>query len=200
MMNEISCNRCGQCCFTMNDEGVPTKHRCKALVRLGKGKTLCRLYSSRIGLKIGSNNRCGYRENIPINFKGCPYNKLGLPEYEININKCEVVKMKEFNKENLPSDGWKTYKKKVLTKAIKIDGEFTVNTSEGPLHCKDGYLATDARGYPYPIATDEFSLIYDEVKEPKEVKANVAVSPKPLSMVGKENPEENKNVKSKDKV
>lgn len=64
---------------------------------------------------------------------------------------------------HLPTDGWKEYRKKVLTKMIKIDGPFVVHTSEGVLRCKDGYLAIDARGYPYPIATSEHALIYEEV-------------------------------------
>lgn len=63
---------------------------------------------------------------------------------------------------DLPSDPqtWPTYRKTALTHALKVDGPFTVQTSEGPLRCADGYLAVDARGYPYPIATDEFDLIY----------------------------------------
>ncbi len=59
--------------------------------------------------------------------------------------------------------GWASYQKKVHTQAIKIDGAFEVETSEGNLTCKDGYLCIDARGYPYPVATDEFKLIYDPV-------------------------------------
>ena len=59
----------------------------------------------------------------------------------------------------------KSYRKKVLTKAVKISGDFYVETSEGNMYCKDGYLAVDSRGYPYPIATEEFEQIYDEVKE-----------------------------------
>lgn len=58
----------------------------------------------------------------------------------------------------------KTYRKKVTTRALRINGPFTVETSEGPLRCEDGYLAVDARGYPYPIAADEFALIYEEEK------------------------------------
>lgn len=63
----------------------------------------------------------------------------------------------------LPSDpeDWTLYRKTALTRATKIEGPFTVSTSEGPLHCEDGYLAMDARGYPYPIATDEFQMIYE---------------------------------------
>lgn len=62
----------------------------------------------------------------------------------------------------LHTDGWTLYRKKALTKAVRIEGPFVVQTSEGPLRCEDGYLAVDARGYPYPIAVDEFALIYEE--------------------------------------
>jgi len=70
-----------------------------------------------------------------------------------------------FSTEKLPvqNEKWKQYRKTSLTKAIKIDGPFMVETSEGPLQCIDGFLAIDARGYPYPIASDEFALIYEEV-------------------------------------
>lgn len=57
---------------------------------------------------------------------------------------------------------WKLYQKKVKTKAIRLIGPFEVQTSEGLLTCKDGYLCMDARGYPYPVATEEFNLIYEE--------------------------------------
>lgn len=71
--------------------------------------------------------------------------------------------MTTFSVDNLPSDPqtWDLYRKHALTRAIKIDGPFTVETSEGPLTCDDGYLAVDARGYPYPIASDEFHMIYE---------------------------------------
>jgi hypothetical protein len=52
------------------------------------------------------------------------------------------------------------YRKKVATQAVRIDGPFIVATSEGELSCKDGYLCKDARGYPYPVAKEEFELIY----------------------------------------
>lgn len=71
--------------------------------------------------------------------------------------------MTTFSVGHLPEGDWRTYRKTAATRAIKIDGPFTVDTSEGPLNCTDGYLAVDARGYPYPIATDEFNLIYEEV-------------------------------------
>lgn len=70
-----------------------------------------------------------------------------------------------FSKDYLPSDpnSWPAFRKTAVTSAVKIDGPFTVETSEGPLHCADGYLALDARGYPYPIATGEFMLIYEQL-------------------------------------
>jgi hypothetical protein len=74
--------------------------------------------------------------------------------------------MKIFSRNNMPGDPaqWPLYRKVALTHATRIDGPFTVVTSEGPLECQDGYLALDARGYPYPIAADEFGLIYEETQ------------------------------------
>lgn len=64
---------------------------------------------------------------------------------------------------NLPEGNWQEYRKKVTTRMIRIDGPFVVETSEGVLRCEDGYLAIDARGYPYPLAADEQALIYELV-------------------------------------
>ncbi len=70
--------------------------------------------------------------------------------------------MKTFKRGEIPpTEDWRLYQKKVKTQAIKIEGPFEVETSEGKLTCQDGYLCLDARGYPYPVATDEFKLIYD---------------------------------------
>lgn len=69
--------------------------------------------------------------------------------------------MQTFSTENLPEGDWREYRKVALTSMVRIDGPFTVETSEGPLHCADGFLAVDARGYPYPIAADEQALIYE---------------------------------------
>jgi len=68
-----------------------------------------------------------------------------------------------FSTANLPSDPatWPKWRKVALTSMLKIDGPFTVETREGPLTCQEGYLAVDARGYPYPIATDEHAKIYE---------------------------------------
>lgn len=64
---------------------------------------------------------------------------------------------------NAPMPGWEVFRKKVPTRAIRMDGPFVVETSEGPLRCADGWVAVDARGYPYPIAAEEFELIYERV-------------------------------------
>lgn len=58
-------------------------------------------------------------------------------------------------------DAARSFKKKVTTRALRIEGPFAVQTSEGLLKCDDGWLAVDARGYPYPIAASEFELIYE---------------------------------------
>lgn len=77
-----------------------------------------------------------------------------------------------FSKDNLPpetDERWGSFQKRVATRAIRIDGPFRVETSESenePFYCEDGYLAIDARGYPYAIATEEFELIYEEVEVP----------------------------------
>jgi hypothetical protein len=67
-----------------------------------------------------------------------------------------------YSTDNLPGAeaGWESFVKVVPTSMVRIDGPFVVDTSEGPLSCADGWLAVDARGYPYPIAADEQALIY----------------------------------------
>lgn len=80
-----------------------------------------------------------------------------------------------FSKDHLPADyegpggnAWAEFRKKVNTRAIRIEGPFRVDTSESesePFYCADGWLAIDARGYPYAIATDEFELIYEPVTQ-----------------------------------
>jgi hypothetical protein len=58
-----------------------------------------------------------------------------------------------------------TFRKKRLTRACRITGPFEVVTREGTLTCPDGYLALDSKGWPYPIAVDEFDEIYEIVRE-----------------------------------
>lgn len=59
------------------------------------------------------------------------------------------------------TENWPLYRKKVPTSAIRVGGPFKVATSEGVLSCADGWLCIDARGYPYPVADEEFQLIYE---------------------------------------
>lgn len=59
------------------------------------------------------------------------------------------------------TDTWPRYRKTSTTRASRLASPFIVQTSEGELRCEDGFLAIDARGYPYPIAADEFHQIYE---------------------------------------
>lgn len=62
-----------------------------------------------------------------------------------------------------PVDEWQLFRKTALTHAVRMVGPFRVETSESenePFFCEDGWLAVDARGYPYAIADDEFLQIY----------------------------------------
>lgn len=73
--------------------------------------------------------------------------------------------MKTYGKDHLPehvTDGnWDFYRKIRTTQAIRIKGAFKVITREGELICKNGYLALDASGYPYPIEAKEFKKLYE---------------------------------------
>jgi hypothetical protein len=60
--------------------------------------------------------------------------------------------------------GTPLYRKKTLTPALRIEGPFTVGTPEGDMFCQDGWLCWDSRGYPYPVAADEFAAIYEPVE------------------------------------
>ena len=73
-----------------------------------------------------------------------------------------------YDTDNLPSDPatWPEFRKPALTRMVRIDGPFVVDMPEGPAPCDDGWLAIDARGYPYPIAADEQSQIYRAETEP----------------------------------
>jgi hypothetical protein len=72
---------------------------------------------------------------------------------------------------HIPLDQLPQFRKKVTTGAIRMDGPFTVETSEGELRCGDGWLCFDARGYPYPVAAAEFELIYEPVEEARPEQA-----------------------------
>lgn len=72
----------------------------------------------------------------------------------------------EFSVDFLPDaedPRWKMYVKTVPTRMMRMPGPFRVMTSESenePFYCEDGYLAIDARGYPYAIAANEQEKIY----------------------------------------
>ena len=53
------------------------------------------------------------------------------------------------------------YRKRVPTNAVRVRGEFTVETKEGTLHCLNGYLAFDSAGWPYPISKSDFEVMYE---------------------------------------
>ena len=67
-----------------------------------------------------------------------------------------------YTKDNLPT-GFQHYRKTALCSAVRIDGEFETKTLEGALTCKDGYLAIDIDGNPYPIDIAIFEKIYELV-------------------------------------
>ncbi len=69
------------------------------------------------------------------------------------------------SKDNLPSGDYRYYRKTPLTRMLRMDDSFTVQTDEGIMTCHDGYLAIDSRGFPYPINADEHAAIYEEVSE-----------------------------------
>jgi len=73
---------------------------------------------------------------------------------------------KLYTRDLLPSRprSWDEYKKKRTTRMVRIEGPFYVETGEGTVFCPDGWLALDARGYPYPIADSEHQLIYERLE------------------------------------
>lgn len=81
----------------------------------------------------------------------------------LKMNEGRVVSRDDLA--DLAAARWPQWRKTVPVSAIRVDGPFRVMTSESenePFFCEDGYLAVDARGYPYAIAADEFALIYEE--------------------------------------
>jgi hypothetical protein len=72
MSDEPKCIMCGKCCHYILDGKLV---KCKHLVRLPSGKTLCRIYKTRLGTSIGPGRVCAQRERRHENFDGCPYNR-----------------------------------------------------------------------------------------------------------------------------
>lgn len=67
-----------------------------------------------------------------------------------------------FKHDYLPEPPYGVFRKKVLTRATRIEGPFRVRTPEGELECADGWLALDESGAPYPISASEFEKLYEE--------------------------------------
>ena len=58
------------------------------------------------------------------------------------------------------------YRKTTTVRAARIDGPFEVQTiHDGLVTCRDGWLAIDSHGYPYPIAAEEFARIYEPAEK-----------------------------------
>jgi len=67
----------GQCCHYWHRGRF---NKCKHLVRLPSGKTLCRIYNKRLGTVLANRDDgtmivCSMRNQLPQNFKDCPYNE-----------------------------------------------------------------------------------------------------------------------------
>lgn len=74
--SEIKCLRCGKCCHHIDNGQIK---KCKFLIKLPNGKTLCRVYSTRLGRILGKTSegkyvKCGERSCAAHDFVGCPYN------------------------------------------------------------------------------------------------------------------------------
>ena len=71
------------------------------------------------------------------------------------------------NREPYSELKFSAFRKKTNTLAARIHEPFETETSEGRVRCEDGWLCIDARGWPYPVAADEFALIYEPVPREK---------------------------------
>jgi hypothetical protein len=69
----IICKRCGKCCHYLYHG---KEYKCRFLVKLPDGTTVCRIYKNRIGTNIDGKARCGPREQSSFNYEGCDYNIL----------------------------------------------------------------------------------------------------------------------------
>ena len=70
-----ACLLCGQCCHFIIDGKL---HKCKYLATLKSGKTLCRVYKTRLNRILFKTKdkiiRCQLRSSVSQNYPGCPYN------------------------------------------------------------------------------------------------------------------------------
>lgn len=59
-----------------------------------------------------------------------------------------------YDRDNLPTEGWESWRKTQLTQMVPIEGPCVVVTKEGEYPLPDGWsgqLALDSEGYPYPV-------------------------------------------------
>lgn len=152
-------------------EGEPKEVRCfDATVQVGWGK----------GSVIkGLNEGRSYRVTLTAEFHGkqCLGTEHYDPDYvtlvdgKVTSAIAQEINMPDpvFTKDNLPDDetaDWGTFRKTHLTKMVRIEGPFEVETKEGKLSCPDGYLAIDAEGWPYPISAADHAQMYEQTDEP----------------------------------
>jgi hypothetical protein len=77
---EISCKRCGACCYYTARDGSRKKCRFLVILRSDPPSTLCRVYKTRLGRIVGLGNIgfvvCSERGAHLENELGCPYNRV----------------------------------------------------------------------------------------------------------------------------
>jgi hypothetical protein len=119
-------------------------------------------------------NTSGLDELVRLSERGCTIHGMTEPRDLAPAERAPDAPT--FSASELPQSGWRTFKKIAVTRAMRIEGPFRVETSESesePFFCEDGWLAVDARGYPYAIAADEFAQVYAEVPPAAENAAQV---------------------------
>lgn len=89
--------------------------------------------------------------------------ELNVPVFGKNPHADEILQLLNGAIVTVDTEPWPRYRKTSITRASRLASPFIVRTGEGEVRCEDGFLAIDARGYPYPIAADEFHQIYERV-------------------------------------
>ena len=105
--DKLGCLRCGQCCWYVmyNENEEPYLKRCKYLVRLRSGTTICKIYAKRKllrtqnGIKIDSfvlrdepkSIYCMWRGNGQFDYDGCPFNDGKKPNYYEHCKQLGVI-------------------------------------------------------------------------------------------------------------
>lgn len=76
--------------------------------------------------------------------------------------------MDYFTKENLGDHEdleFLQFRKLGFTEAARVSGTFEVETTEGKMRCRNGWIAIDAKGNPYPIADEVLRASYERIEE-----------------------------------